>query len=91
MDRVLAAPDEARRVLDDGRRRDLDLRRKEMVSGAQAAGSKDVSWRERTSFSPDEHHPDNDDGDDGKCRDDPGRLEVELIHEDVAVPREMLS
>src|SRR4029079_8623764 len=79
VDRVLAAADQARRVMDDGGRRDLDLRGKEVVSGTQSAGAEDVPRRERLSLSPDDYDQDEDDRQNRHRGDNPGRVEVELI------------
>src|SRR5437870_6841206 len=62
MDGVLAASEPMRRVMNDGRRRDLHLRREQVVSGTQAAGAEDISCREGPSFSPED-----DEQDDGNC------------------------
>src|SRR5262245_4164567 len=80
MDRVLALADEAGGVLDNGGRRDLNLRGKQVVSRTESTGAKDVARRERPAFSPDDRNQDSDYGDEHNRRDDPGRVEVELIH-----------
>jgi len=72
--------------MDNRRRRDLDLRGKEMVSRTQATRAEDMPWRERSSLSPDNGNQDDDDRQNRGPGDEPGRLEVELIHS-----REMLS
>ena len=80
MDRVLTSADEAGRVMDNGGRRDLNLRGKQVVSRTESTGAKDMARRERLAFFPDDRNQDRDDGDEHKRRDDPGRVEVELIH-----------
>src|SRR5262245_27868600 len=78
MDRMLALADEAGRVMDDGGRRDLNLRGKQVVSRTESAGAEDVPWRERPSLSPNDHDQDDDDRQNRHRGDEPWRLEVEL-------------
>ena len=79
VDRMLRAPEPARRVVDDGRGRDLDLRGEEVIARTQAAGSEDMPGSERAAPSPDEDKHGRDDRHDDERRDCPGRLKAELI------------
>ena len=71
MNGMFAAAEPVRRVMDDGGRRDLHLRRKEAVAGAQAARPEDMARYKRPSFSPDDEEQDDGDRDGEQGRDHP--------------------
>src|SRR5580765_1050000 len=78
MNGMFAAAEPLRCVMDDGGRRDLHLRRKEAVAGAQAARPEDMARCKRPSFSPDDDEQEAGDRDGDQGSDHPWRLEVEL-------------
>src|SRR5262245_10734738 len=88
MDRMLAAADEARRVMDDGSGGDLDLSGEEGVTRTQATGSEKMPMGARSAFSPDDHNQEDNDRQNGHRGYEPGRLEIDLIcHLSEARPR----
>lgn len=82
MDGVLVPAEPVRRVMNDRGGRDLDLRWEQMVAGAEAAGPKHVTGRERPPFSPDDECEHERGRRDERCN-SPRRLKVELSHEGV--------
>ena len=79
VNRVFTPSDEMRRVMNDGRRRDVHLCGKQTVSRAEATRAEDMALGERPSFSPDDQHQDKKKYADSDGCNDVWRLKIELI------------
>ena len=83
MNGMLDSTEPVRPVLNNRGRRDLDLRWKQMIAGAEAARPKYVTDGERAPFSPDDESQDRHDRCCGERGNKPRRLKVEPFHEKV--------